>query len=294
MYCMMRSEQEMLDLILNTAREDVRIRAVILNGSRTNPNAARDIFQDFDIVFLVTEIAPFKDDPDWISRFGELMILQIPDDMQDPPPDPGDGFAYLMQFTDGNRLDLTLFPLDKLDTLEEDSLSILLLNKNEIFTHLPRPNESQYLPKPPTAKQFADCCNEFWWASPYVAKGLWREEILYAKHMLDQVMREQLLEMLVWYIGVKTNFEVNTGKFSKHFEKFLEPALWEMLLRSYADADYQKTWVALFEMCALFRQTARVVAKVFDFEYPSGDDEKVSKYLALVQSLPPDAKDYFE
>ena len=90
---MMRSEQEMLDLILNTAREDVRIRAVILNGSRTNPNAARDIFQDFDIVFLVTEIAPFKDDPDWISRFGELMILQIPDDMQDPPPDPGGGFA---------------------------------------------------------------------------------------------------------------------------------------------------------------------------------------------------------
>ncbi len=31
----MRSEQEMLDLILTTAREDERIRAVIMNGSRT-------------------------------------------------------------------------------------------------------------------------------------------------------------------------------------------------------------------------------------------------------------------
>ena len=45
----MRSEQEMRDLIINTAREDERVRAVIMNGSRTNPNAPVDIFQDFDI-----------------------------------------------------------------------------------------------------------------------------------------------------------------------------------------------------------------------------------------------------
>ena len=47
----MRSEQEMLELIVNTARHDDRIRAVIMNGSRANPNAPRDFFQDFDIVY---------------------------------------------------------------------------------------------------------------------------------------------------------------------------------------------------------------------------------------------------
>lgn len=51
----MRSEQEMFDLILNTAREDKRIRAVYMNGSRTNPNAPKDIFQDYDIVYVVRE-----------------------------------------------------------------------------------------------------------------------------------------------------------------------------------------------------------------------------------------------
>ena len=35
----MRSEQEMLDLILSIARRDDRIRVVIMNGSRANPNA---------------------------------------------------------------------------------------------------------------------------------------------------------------------------------------------------------------------------------------------------------------
>lgn len=37
----MRSEQ-MMELILETARCDERIRAVILNGSRANPDAPTD------------------------------------------------------------------------------------------------------------------------------------------------------------------------------------------------------------------------------------------------------------
>lgn len=32
----MRTEQEMFDLILNIAKRDERIRAVYMNGSRTN------------------------------------------------------------------------------------------------------------------------------------------------------------------------------------------------------------------------------------------------------------------
>ncbi len=35
----MRSEREMLDLILTFARDCDDVRAVVLNGSRVNPNA---------------------------------------------------------------------------------------------------------------------------------------------------------------------------------------------------------------------------------------------------------------
>jgi aminoglycoside 6-adenylyltransferase len=49
----MRSEQQMLDLIIGTARDDPRIRTVIMNGSRANPAAPKDIFRAFDIVYLV-------------------------------------------------------------------------------------------------------------------------------------------------------------------------------------------------------------------------------------------------
>ena len=289
----MRSENEMLELIVNTAREDERIRAVILNGSRVNPNAPRDIFQDFDLIYFVTDVASFRADEGWIDRFGERMILQMPDDMGDPPPEKNAGFAYLMQFTDGNRIDLNLFPVDRLSELEDDSLSLLLLDKDGLFGQLPPPSESSYLPQPPTAKAFADCCNEFWWVCPYVAKGLWRGEITYARYMLDQVVRDQLMKMLMWYIGVKTQFSVNPGKFGKYYSRHLEPKLWEQLLKTYSDAGIENTWQALFAMCDLFRTAAQRVAAHFGFEYPSGDDHRVSAHLRHVRELPADAQQMY-
>lgn len=285
----MRSEQEMLGLIVKTAESDARIRAVIMNGSRTNPNAPRDIFQDYDIVYLVTELAPFTDDHTWIDRFGERMILQMPEAMDDPPPQNNGAFAYLMQFADGNRIDLTLFPIARLHELGRDSLSVLLLDKDGIIEPFPPPSDSDYLPTPPSAKAFSDCCNEFWWVCPYVAKGLWREEILYAKHIFDGAVREQLMKMLTWYVGMKTQFSRSPGKYGKYLKQYLEPALWDLLQNTYSDADYEHTWDALEATCALFKRTALPVAAHFGFDYPHGDDERVSAHLRHVRRLPKDA-----
>jgi aminoglycoside 6-adenylyltransferase len=287
----MRSEQEMLDLILGVAREDERIRAVVMNGSRANPNAPRDIFQDYDVVYYVTDMAPYWANEEWIARFGELMILQMPELMQDPPPSGDGSFIYLVQFMDGNRIDLGIQPLDKLDL--DDSLTVVLLDKDGRIGPLAPADESGYLPQPPTAKAFADCCNEFWWVCPYVAKGLWREEILYAKYFLDHFVRDQLDKMIAWYVGQKTQFSRNPGKYGKYLRQVLEPELWEMLLRTYADADYAHTWDALHTTCALFRRLALQVAGHFGFDYPHGDDRRVSAHLEHVQRLPRDAQEMY-
>lgn len=289
----MRTEKEMLDLILKTAREDERIRVVIMNGSRANPNAPRDPFQDFDIVYFVTEMKPYIKNLAWIQRFGELMILQMPEDMQDPPPSEDGSFGYLMQFADGNRIDLGITPLEKLLESLDDSQSILLLDKDGIVPALPPTSDRGYLPKPPSAKQFADCCNEFWWVSAYVAKGLWREEFLYAKGFLDEYVRPQLMKMLTWHIGIQTGFKASPGKLGKYFQKYLEPEVWEKLLQTYADGTYEHTWEALFTMTELFRQVALGVAGHFGFAYNHGEDQRVSAHLKHVQKLPRDAREIY-
>jgi aminoglycoside 6-adenylyltransferase len=289
----MRSEREMLDLIVGTAAEDERIRAVLLNGSRANPSAPRDPFQDFDVVYLVTEVAPFRQNREWLRRFGEILILQTPEDMGDPPPRDDGGYTYLMQFSDGNRIDLGIYPQSEVSRLTQDSLTVALLDKDGILGPLPPPSEASYLPKPPTAKAYADCCNEFWWLTIYVAKGLWRGEPTYAKAMFDQPLRSQLMKMLDWHVGVRTHFARSPGKFGKFLQATLEPELWDQLLRTFSDSSEDASWDALFAMCRLFRDTALLVARHFGCDYPEGDDARVTAYLHHVRVLPRDAKEIY-
>ena len=285
----MRTEQEMLDLLLDFAKKEENIRVVLMNGSRVNPNVKRDVFQDFDIVYLVREVEPYIRNKSVVDYFGDLMILQTPDDMDDPPPE-GDGhYAYLMQFMDGNRIDLSFHAIDRLDELLDDSLTVVLLDKDHSVKELPPPSDSSYLPKEPTEKRFQDCCNEFWWVSPYVAKGLWRGELTYAKCMLDVVIRDELMKMLTWYFGRKTGFKKSPGKMGKYIKSDVEPEIWMELEKTYSDSKFNNIWDSLFVMGKLFRRLANDVAAVYGFKYPAQDDQKVTEYLWRIRNLPQDA-----
>lgn len=289
----MRSEQEIFQLVHEFADRDENIRAVVLNGSRANPNARRDAFQDFDVACLVRDVHPYLRDWDIVRFFGEPMIVQLPEDMSDPPAD-GDGhYSYLMQFTDGNRIDLSFYPPAQWNRPTDDSLTVALLDKDGLLANLPPSSERDYLPKPPSDKAFQDCCNEFWWVSPYVAKGLWRGELIYAKSLLDDAVRKQLMKMLVWYFGVMTDFKKAPGKHGKNFKDVFDPAMMTEIEQTYADADFDDIWESLFVMGGIFRRVARAVAARFGFEYPQGDDDRVSAHLRHVKELPRDATEIY-
>ncbi len=137
----MRSEEEIYDLIQNIAENDERIRAVYMNGSRTNPNVPKDIFQDYDVVFVVTEIIPFLEDDQWINVFGDILMTQEPDKLDKSVGMDMDftrTYAYLMLFTDGNRIDLRLqTKKEMLRVYGEDKLTIPLIDKDEILPFIP-------------------------------------------------------------------------------------------------------------------------------------------------------------
>lgn len=276
----MRSEQEMFALILSVAANDERVRAVAMNGSRTNPNAPRDAFQDYDIVYLVTEMDSFLRDPAWIRVFGEIMVMQLPDDSSIYPAEDSSRYAYLMQFLDGNRIDLTLLPVSRLDSyLQEDTLTVVLLDKDHCISPLPEPTDRIYHVKRPSARNFFDCCDEFWWVSPYVAKGLCRRELLYAADHLS-IVREELIRMLSWYVGIQTDFSVSIGKNGKYLERYLPENWWNRLTATYRADSYAACWQSLFSVQQLFRETAQTVAASLGFSnYPQQYDDNVTAYL---------------
>lgn len=94
-----------------------------------------------------------------------------------------------------------------------------------------------------------------------------------------------MLKMLTWHVGVNIAFQQGPGKFGKHLKRHLEPELWALLEKTYADADYAHTWDALLAMRELFRQTALPIANHFGFAYPQRDDAQVSAHLNHVRTV---------
>lgn len=288
----MRTEKEMYDLILNVAKNDKRIRAVYLNGSRTNPNVLEDIFQDYDVVYVVNETNSFIDDKTWIKRFGEILYMQYPDEHPDYPSDKENFYGWLMQFTDGNRIDLHVETIcHAKENIMNDSLCEVLLDKDKCLPQLPPSSDKNYWITKPTLAQYLCTCSEFWWCLNSVAKGLWREEIPYVQDMLNFVVRKQLEKMLSWEVGIMTNFSVSVGKAAKYMYKWLPAQKWEKYLQTYCGADVNSLWQSVEFMCSLFVETAVWVAKELNYEFNDTEANNSMYFLKIVKDLPKDASE---
>ena len=280
----MRTEKEMMDLIIGVAKSNERIRAVYMNGSRVNPNVPKDKYQDYDVVYVVTDMEWFLENKSWISVFGEPVMIQEPnknDIAKGENVDFSTFYTWLMLLKDGNRIDLTIEPA--CENYGADKLTVTLLDKDNKLPNISLPFDIDYYVKQPTEEHFISVVNNFWWCLQNVAKGIARDQLTYAMNMYMQVVHEELETMIKWYIGMHNNFSVNVGAWGKYFKKYLPENLYEMYVKTYSDADYENLWRAIFVACDLFRTLALVVGNHFEFKYNQLEDDSMMEYLSKVR-----------
>ena len=290
----MRSEQQMFDLILGYANEHDDIRAVIMNGSRANPNRVVDPFNDFDIVYLTRDVASYKNKA--INKeygealFGDMLVYERTDEGELFNDHFPEFVCYLMQFADGNRIDLTIADIKNYEQYcFGDGMAVILLDKDGTLPVLPPQNESAYYITPPTQRLFYECRTEFWWVSPYVSKGLWRGQLLFAYEHLDSI-RNMHLQMLKWYAGALHGFELSVGKKGDRLAQLLPKELWEDYLSTFARCDEEDIRRALFAAGRAFTKVSKLVAEHFNFTIDDNYDTHVTDFLRYTQSLPKDAE----
>ena len=63
----MRTSAEMFTLFEKITHSSDKIRVMTLEGSRVNSNVVPDIWQDYDITFLVTDVDGFKQSDEWLK-----------------------------------------------------------------------------------------------------------------------------------------------------------------------------------------------------------------------------------
>lgn len=195
----MRSEKEMLELFRKTALTDENIRAAYIEGSRANPNVPKDLFQDYDVVYIVESTKPYRENKKWTDRFGETFYMNYPEDNIFYPSDVENCYGWQIQFTDGNRLDLHV--CTKEYALANLEMYRVLVDKDQIMPAKEDTSEEKYWVQKPEEQGFACTCQNFWWCLNNVAKGMWRQEITYVMDMLDFALRPELMRMLEWKIG---------------------------------------------------------------------------------------------
>ena len=264
----MRTEAEMLDVILKTAKT-LQVKAVAMSGSRTNQNAPKDEFQDYDVVYVVENLDELITDLSWLDRFGKRIIEQ--------EVTLGHRRLYLMLFEDGNRIDLTLCPKDRIQEWvgSEAGFTVLVDEKGLFESYSPSPQ--RYWTIPATETDFEKSCNEFWWVSAYVVKGICRNQIIYAIDHLYGICQQEFLKILAWQVA-SARGKVDIGKNYKYLFQYL-PAEKEKEFSNLLDfSSIEKLSQSLFATMELFHQEAQFLAHKMGFDYDMEVAEKMIQY----------------
>ena len=290
-----RTEEEILKVIIGFAESDHRIRAVLMNGSRVNPNAPQDPFQDYDIDILVTEVEPFRNESFVVPRFGDAIVVEQPLIGPWPPADAdGPYHNYNMQLVDGNRVDPSFHHVETLPDRLEDSLTTVLLDKDGRVSFLPPPSEASYLATKPTPELYYGCCTGFFFTlGAHIPKTIWRKKLPLLKFFIEASLRSSLVMMLEWEIGIRQGFDRSIGFKGKHLEKYLAPEVWRDYEKTFVGSDYEDLWESLFLSYRIFKKAAEYVASECGFTYPKEKGAKVLAFLEHVRAMPANAQTIF-
>ena len=258
----------MLSLLIKIAK-NLKVKAVALSGSRTDTKAPKDEFQDYDVVYVVDDFDNLTSDLSWLDYFGKRIIEQevVLDHRR----------LYLMLFEDGNRIDLTLCLKDHIQEWVDSEAGFTVLEDPEHLFEPYSQNLERYWTSPATETNFVKSCNEFWWVSAYVVKGICRKQVIYATDHLYGICQQEFLKILAWQVASDRG-KVDIGKNYKYLFQYL-PAEKEKEFSNLLDfSSIEKLSQSLFATMEFFHREAQYLAKKLGFDYDMEVAEKMIEY----------------
>jgi len=202
--------------------------------------------------------------------------------------------AYVTQYEDGFKIDFNLWPVELLKQIvsepqlwkEFDAGYQVLIDKDNLTAGLKSPTYRAYIPTPPTETQYHARIESFFLDTTYVAKFLWRDDLVAAKYILDDSLKHNhLLPMFEWHIEIHHDWSLKLGPYGRGLKRRLRPDLWAELEQTYTGAELESNWTALFRTVSLMRRVATEVGEAMGFRYPDEMEQRVTKYLNWVKDL---------
>ncbi len=267
------------------------IRAMILTSSLARPGGPVDILSDYDVILAVTDSDHFGQDDAWVFDYGPPMVRW---------GDQSELYGLTTYFrgvvyTDSIKIDYTVWPSELLARIaaepalpeELDEGYRVLLDKDSATSGWKPPAHKAFVPAQPTEAGYQTLVETFWWSTTYVAKSLWRDELVFARWVLEQDIKDETLRCLLeWRIEIDHDWAVRPGVHGRGLKQRLPPDLWSELASTCVGPEIEANWDALARTMALFRRVAKEVGSALGYAYPQALDDQVTAYLNAIRKLP--------
>ena len=285
----MRSEAEVIKEILDMAKADPSVRAVI----RDNLLPKRKYLYNYDFIFIVDDIEKYENDV-FKDCFGERILIYRGD--KNYPEMFPNTKAHLMVFKDG--ITLVINATDK-DTFlsrfnrEQPHENVWIgdtykkiLDKDDLLPEIERLEETQTLfSETPTAEEFAGINNEFFWVLKTFAEYTLRKELPSAMFYLNIAVRDLLNRMLRWHIFLQHGAPVDMGILDSNMEQLLEKELFDLYKKTYPTSDYDSIRDAYDAVAELWHKAGSSVAERCGYTYPEETEKNMMNFISNLKGL---------
>ena len=280
---MVSSVNPFLDEIIRWANSRPDISALIMTGSRAQPEGAVDDLSDYDLEIFTTNPSSCTSSDLWMSDIAGVWVYLA-------TTRNGLCETRLVVFEGGAKVDFSIRPVDsledmvrcrKLDELYERGYRVLI-DKKGLASQLPSSSYSPPHRPLPTKAEFEAAVDEFWFEASHIPKYLKRDDLWVVKFR-DWTMKELLLQMLEWR-AIAANRDVK--HIGVRMKDWIPADDWHRLNEAFGRFDAADSWRALLAMLSLFRDVALETANELGYRYPADRDASISGYIQGFRDSP--------
>ena len=266
--------------ILEYAKADDDIKAIIAIGSSTRSDVKADEYSDLDLFIVTTNTEPWFSG-EYPKRFGNVSISFIENTL-------GGGKERRCIYDEDKDVDMILLTPEQFEDAINKGVAQWVMNRGyEVlydepdFSSLLKEHITHSVTAPSmTEDEFSNMVNDFYFHCIWSYKKLKRGEIWSAKVCVDSYMKRYLLRMMELYCYKTTGADV------WHDGRFLEKWAGEEILAELKEcfAHYEKEDIknALIKTHELFARITKELAGIYGYEYPTGAEKCAKAYLGIL------------
>lgn len=270
----------LLATIVEWARAEANVLALVMTGSRARADGHVDEFSDFDLELIANSPEELVRDDAWLRGFGRVLVY-LPTIIKGPRHE-----TRLVFYEGGCKVDFSLCGVERiremadtgaLDDLYERGYRVLI-DKQGTTTNLPAPTGAFPIKPLPGQAEFSALVEEFWFEAAHIPRYLLRDELWVVKFR-DWTMKTLVLRMLEWRAVARNQQPVDVWHIGVHMKEWADADTWAEIHGVFSAYDARSSWDGLLATTRLFRRLAMETATAAGLVYPAAVDDAVWQYV---------------